>query len=319
MAELAERGYQGPRGNFLVKRDDKGSLNVSKGVFPIGRTAITISMAADILKELVVILGDPGVCQPLTTALSPLFNPRDEGEGFSDFDLTFNVTRDIFDAPSSAWSILGAYEKRRCKRNKAYGAALDVLRQMKKRTCLPGGYATYCEVEHQYIDLLADERYAGKAALERRRQHWKAFTGKQQAIDLLADDLFGLSSTKPWKLRRREPNRKKRAKLKKRLLQRKRVLKGRIAAFIFGNGSWSYRRWGYKCLPRKPLVRALPRRGLVLILDEYHTSKLCPGCGKELIDVGKKVDPKTGLQSRLRQCVTVRREKGCCPLFRPNE
>ena len=72
-------------------------------------------------------------------------------------------------------------------------------------------------------------------------------------------------------------------------------------------------------MPRKPLVRALARRGLVLILDEYHTSKLCPGCGKELIDVGKKVDPKTGLQSRLRQCVTVRREKGCCPLFRPNE
>ena len=81
-------------------------------------------------------------------------------------------------------------------------------------------------------------------------------------------------------------------------------------------------------LPRRPCACALLRgralhgralRDRAPFLDEYHTSKLCPGCGKELIDVGKKVDPKTGLQSRLRQCVTVRREKGCCPLFRPNE
>jgi len=45
---------------------------------------------------------------------------------------------------------------------------------------------------------------------------------------------------------------------------------------LFGNGSFKAKK-GHASCPRKVLVRSLASRVLVGILDEYRTSKRCPG------------------------------------------
>ena len=47
-------------------------------------------------------------------------------------------------------------------------------------------------------------------------------------------------------------------------------------------------------MPRKEFVRALSQKGIVCVLDEFKTSKCCPGCGSEMKDVET--------EHRIRQC-----------------
>jgi len=65
---------------------------------------------------------------------------------------------------------------------------------------------------------------------------------------------------------------------------------------LFGNGSFKAKK-GHASAPRKKIVRALSSRVNIGILDEFRTSKRCPGgCGGDMKDVlGQK---------RVRQCTT---------------
>ena len=101
---------------------------------------------------------------------------------------------------------------------------------------------------------------------------WRAEKGRQQALDHIADEYFGNASVKQRTLRRREKDKKKRRKLRKRLTHRQGLLNNKIPVFVFGNGSWPRRKWGYAPVPRKALVRALARKGIVIILDECVTA-----------------------------------------------
>ena len=64
---------------------------------------------------------------------------------------------------------------------------------------------------------------------------------------------------------------------------------------LFGNGSFKAKK-GHASCPRKVLVRSLASRVLVGILDEYRTSKRCPGgCGGDMEDIE---------ENRMRRCTT---------------
>lgn len=54
---------------------------------------------------------------------------------------------------------------------------------------------------------------------------------------------------------------------------------------LFGDGSFQAQR-GHASAPRKKIVRALAHRGCVGIMDEFFTSKKCPGgCGNDMVDL----------------------------------
>ena len=72
---------------------------------------------------------------------------------------------------------------------------------------------------------------------------------------------------------------------------------------LFGNGSFKAKK-GHASCPRKVLVRSLASRVLVGILDEYRTSKRCPGgCGSEMEDIE---------ENRMRRCTTDLSDSSCC-------
>ena len=88
-----------------------------------------------------------------------------------------------------------------------------------------------------------------------------------------------------------------------------------MRAVAFGDGSFPAGHRGHQAVPRKPLIRALMERAPVLLLDEFNTSKKCPCCGADMVDL-----PATGGETngehgeRLRICETTLRGTPC-PLF----
>ena len=82
---------------------------------------------------------------------------------------------------------------------------------------------------------------------------------------------------------------------------------------------WFQSRWihdggnGYAPVPRKTLIRFLAITGVTVVLDEFRTSKCCPGCGSEMSDVKSK--------HRVRRCTNVMNggESTDCKLFSKEE
>ncbi len=71
---------------------------------------------------------------------------------------------------------------------------------------------------------------------------------------------------------------------------------------FFGDGTFRPGGTGYATVPKKTFLKELGIRCITIITPEYRTSKLCPVCFKELIDINLKQTTKQG--DRLRQCQT---------------
>lgn len=72
---------------------------------------------------------------------------------------------------------------------------------------------------------------------------------------------------------------------------------------LFGNGTFSPGGHGYACVPKKKFIRQFAQHSVVVLVDEYCTSKLCPLCFSEL----KTSDQK----ERIRMCTTVTENSTC--------
>jgi hypothetical protein len=96
--------------------------------------------------------------------------------------------------------------------------------------------------------------------------------------------------------------------LRKKIRKNREKLKEKCVVF-FGNGSFRSGGCGHAPVPRKKLVKFLSITGLTYVLDEFRTSKMCPGgCGCEMQDVDK--------ESRVRRCsnVAIEGDSNCCSL-----
>ena len=76
---------------------------------------------------------------------------------------------------------------------------------------------------------------------------------------------------------------------------------------FFGNGTMGGCIKGYESIPWKTLVRCLCSKGICVVTDEFCTSKLCGGCGGEMVN-------KDGKERRVRCCKNNLTGK-YCPLF----
>ena len=131
-------------------------------------------------------------------------------------------------------------------------------------------YATYrCRAEPGMTQELLDK----KRSIHRR----KRFVRIQRTIAHIAHTIGG------------GPSRSERRVLRKKMdemLERKKVI-------FFGRGQWTGVK-GHVTVPRKKLIHVLACNHLVLLVDEYCTSKLCPYDFQPLQDMG----------DRIRQCQT---------------
>ena len=154
----------------------------------------------------------------------------------------------------------------------------NVVRQSSDRVL----FTEYCIVVARTLKVM----YSEKTKAARKRNRLQSSKMVQSTIDSLAEKISRSGSI---------PD-----KLSKNIV-------------LFGNGSFQAQR-GHASAPRKSIVRALSSRCIVSIMDEFRTSKKCPGgCYNDMVDVDG--------ENRVRQCsiVLAGESTGSCCLSRGTE
>ena len=155
-------------------------------------------------------------------------------------------------------------ERREKKRrsNLQYGACFATFSSVRRKTSRKASFLAYCRVAADTFKAM----FAEKMKRTRRRSRFHSSRLVQKTVDKLA------------------------SKIAKGPSDRKNIV-------LFGNGTFRPMK-GHASAPRKKLVRAISSRVNVGMLDEFKTSRMCPGgCGGDMTDVA-------GGQ-RVRQCTTV--------------
>ena len=187
---------------------------------------------------------------------------------------------------SSSWDVLGTEysetsgrtsgqvrEKRRRRRCPAYRRALRMFENVRKKTSFTNSIIEYCKV----VASTLKDLYREKNRKDRRVFRMYKSRRTRSTIDKLSNRIC---------FDRKENTERK----------------GLKTLILFGNGSFKAKK-GHASCPRKVLVRSLASRSLVGMLDEYRTSKRCPGgCGGDMEDTS---------DNRIRQCATDLCESPC--------
>ena len=189
-----------------------------------------------------------------------------------------------------------AFEERRRKDNPEYQDALNKFRNVIRRTSNLETFEKYMKVFGENWKILWTE----KAHQGRLIRKWISAKRSQKSLDKLADAIVGRAS-KRKRNKLDDPETRKTARVDK---DKRRIV-------FFGNGTFRSGGFGYSCFPRKKLVHKLATRTHCSILDEFRTSKCCPGCGHDMVEDGEK--------HRIRHCSNNDSDdEKRCPLMKPD-
>lgn len=166
-------------------------------------------------------------------------------------------------------------EQQRRQHIQSYKNSLEMLNQVHKKTFDIGKMTTYATARRNATFGLEQELHNRKRSIHRRTR----FVRTQRTIAHIAFTVGG------------GPCRSERRALRKKTEE---MLERRKKIIFFGRAQWSGVK-GHVTVPRKKLIHVLACNHLVLLVDEYCTSKLCPYDFQELQDIG----------DRVRQCQTV--------------
>ncbi|CAN0342496.1 unnamed protein product [Pylaiella littoralis] len=162
------------------------------------------------------------------------------------------------------------YETSR-RRDRPYGKAIDRLKNDKKRTSCLDTFIKYCKSWFANGPAVAKETLLH----ERKLNRFSRFRATQKTLAKIADKYMG-------------------------------NVQGVCRVMLFGKASFRAKK-GRASAPRKAMIREMAIRRVVLMVDEYNTSKKCPGC------LGDTVEDK---ERRTRSCKNfkVGNPEGSCKL-----
>ena len=176
-----------------------------------------------------------------------------------------------------------------------YGDAVKELSESKGSALRTGDAERLDKYLRAWADTL-EAMVEEKLTEARRKIRWAACRGKQASLEREADRMWGITSTRPSKLRRLvrggaaprgldRGNQEEVSKFieeEKKEAERLRPKDGRARLLGFGDGSFPAGYRGHRSMPRKALLAKLMHRGPVVLIDERNSSMLCPCCGKKL-------------------------------------
>ncbi|AAK14592.1 EsV-1-178 [Ectocarpus siliculosus virus 1] len=227
-------------------------------------------IVADRLHAYNLTVVDPGCASVVSVRSCPLEFCRCVGS-VREKSTDWEMKGTEYSAKSGRTMLEGREKKRRS--NDEYGRCFPRFSAVKKKTARKSSFVAYCRVAAETFKVM----FAEKMKRARKRSRFHSSRLVQKTVDKLASSMAACPS------------------------DRKNIV-------LFGNGSFRAKK-GHASAPRKKLVRAICSRVNVGMLDEFRTSKMCPGgCGGEMTDV-------QGGQ-RVRQCTTVSvGVENPCPLF----
>ena len=265
LKKLFERGYSSLGGSKVVKLDNK-----ENGIFHYNNN---ITLGKTPRKDCVFIGVDPGRNKPLSVSFIegnelPLNYKNKKRIKVVDKSIESNsyITNEYYR------TLIGAleqnnYEKLRRTGSK-YGKALEQFKGTCKKSCLINKMSNYIKIRLETWEAISKELYRDCRTISK----FKYYSKSQSAV----------------------------SKCIKKLLEKVPTNKKKI--IFFGNGTFSAGGSGYGSVPKKRFIREMGVKDIVIITNEYNTSKLSP---LNLMEHKKEKD--TSL--RLRQCITENEER----------
>jgi hypothetical protein len=156
------------------------------------------------------------------------------------------------------------YEKIRRETNVEYNASITDMVTVTHRTSNVDQITGYIQKRLQHEQVRENEMYRA----DRRGFHFYVFRKQQKAITKFVKDILGGQQN---------------------------------AIVLFGDGTFAPGGHGYAAVPKKKFLREFAQHAVVVLVDEFHTSKCCPRCYSEVIDV----DDVTDKNERIRVCPTI--------------
>jgi hypothetical protein len=159
-----------------------------------------------------------------------------------------------------------------------YASAVRKLGMHTKRTCDPVELTKYASAMARHFARLKREF----DRVQRRAGRWMRKRRTDKTQDRLAWRLLGMPGRG---FRHREHRRVSRCGDSDVVPWSRTRWEREKPIVVFGDGSWSARA-GTAPMPRKALIKRVSTRGVVLVEDEFRTSKMCPcfHCGGEMRD-----------------------------------
>lgn len=134
------------------------------------------------------------------------------------------------------------------RQNQPYGVAIDRLRHEKKRTSCLTTFVQYCKSWCANGPALLNETLQ----TGRKFMRFDRFRATQKTLAKIADNYMGhVGDT--------------------------------CRVMLFGKASFRAQK-GRASAPRKAMIREMASRGVVLMVEEYNTSKKCPGCKEDTVE-----------------------------------
>lgn len=165
------------------------------------------------------------------------------------------------------------FEERIRHTNKEYMESIDRLSATQQRTTDVDQLVEYIRVRLMYEPV----REVVMFDRERRGRLFNAYRRQQRALAQYVKKILGNTGKK-------------------------------IIVFM-GNGTFAPGGHGYAPVPKKKFIRALAQHAVVILVDEYNTSKCCPLCFQELSDYSDSECDET--EHRLRVCPTIIEDSPC--------
>lgn len=271
--ELNKAGYS------KLKAPETGQVSHEgkRGVFRIAQTRCDLAPLPEKKRsstELDIFVIDPGVKDLVAMRTTP-YKQCDSAAQITKSSSTLTMSSAEYAKASGRLLLQRRESMRRKRKDGRYG---DAIARLSKEQRLTSSIVTFESYLSVYID---DFQVHHQEVMTRCRRSTRETVRKMrhQAIDRIANQISGSSS--------------KGAK-KKRLV-------------AFGGASFKTKK-GSTPSPRKAIIRALGNRRLTFVLNEFKTSKMCPGaCGGEMVNTPTY---------RIRRCSMELGEGGTylCPL-----
>jgi hypothetical protein len=180
-------------------------------------------------------------------------------------------------------------EEKRRHLNRGYHAAMDALSR-EQLCCNATSLTAYIRARNTHRESLEEELMS----VDRARLRFVRLRAQQRAIRYLARQIVGRDqSAADDKTNRRMEMKAQRvpeqaeeieARLKRRVELQKKLGHLRIRIVLFGDGTFGHGRAGP--VPRKRLLKKLAQMAIVILIDEFRTSKMCcGGCGCEAVQL----------------------------------
>ena len=280
---LVKKGYseiKNSKGKKLdILKDTRGvydEVNVKK----LTKAQVALLKNEDVKVEL--LLNDPGLVEMVTWAKSNVFDdPIDLARTPAHFGSMSSSEYRVLSLSRNA----SKWEENRRNLNTEYKKALEKLSQ-ERLNHDKLSLISYCKTRNSQQSVLESELLSS----ERSRLRFIRFRAQQRAIRFLARKIVGRNPLAAEAKSEKRMKKKailcseqseeinKRLELRENLRQQLGRLRFRVV--VFGKGIFNHGRAG-PC-PRKKLIKKLAEIAVVILIDEYRTSKMCCGaCGCE--------------------------------------